>query len=282
MTILPPLHDAGSPAGPVPGDVAEALARARDRLDGLGRDVRWFAEVGSTNDLASRLADAGVPAGTVVGADAQTQGRGRHGRAWASPPGAGLYVSVVLRPPARAVALLTLAAGVAVAEGLDAASGLGVSLKWPNDVVTDPAAAGGGRKVAGILAEANASAAGIGVVVLGVGVNVRQAALPVDVATRATSLEAELGRTIDRGLVLAECLAALAARLRALERGDDGSVLAAWRARARATLGRPVQWTDSRVTRDGVAEDVDAEGALVVRTATGYRRLSAGDVRWVR
>src|SRR4051812_50008787 len=93
------------------------------------------------------MAARGAAEGTVVAANAQSSGRGRQGRSWASPPGAGLYVSVILHPSPVALPLLTIAAGVAIAEGVQAASGLVADLKWPNDVYV------AGRKLAGILAE---------------------------------------------------------------------------------------------------------------------------------
>ena len=139
----------------LPDDLATALAMAGDRPGMFGRRVLWYAEVGSTNDVAATLADRGEPEGTVVVADAQSAGRGRHGRAWASPPGAGLYLSAVTRPAAHAVGLLTIAAGVAIADGILAATGLQPQLKWPNDIYMDR------RKLAGILAEAGTSSAGV-------------------------------------------------------------------------------------------------------------------------
>ena len=222
------------------------------------------------------MAERGAPEGCVVVANAQSAGRGRHGRSWASPPGAGLYVSAVLRPPDRALPLLTIAAGVAVAEGIQAATGLAVDVKWPNDVYAH------GRKVAGILAEASSSNAGaIQHVVVGAGINVMPAAYPPEIVHRATSLETELGRAVDRGLVLAEYLCALAARYADLQDGRGDAVARVWRARAASMLGRRVQWETADATCEGVALDIDDTGALVVRTAAGPIRVTAGEVRWV-
>ena len=261
---------------PLPDELAEPLARARQRLGGLGGHLLWFEEVSSTNDVASRLAtDTGAGEGCVVVANAQRLGRGRRGREWASPPGAGLYVSVVLRPTPHAVSLLTIAAGVAVAEGVQAASGLDTRVKWPNDVYI------GGRKVAGILAEGGVSADGQPHVILGFGINVRPAAWPPDVAARATSLDGELGRETDRGLVLSECLAALWARYTELQEHRGGSVVQAWRARAAGMLGREVEWEAAGATQRGVAENIDEAGALLVRTAAGSARIISGEVRWL-
>jgi BirA family biotin operon repressor/biotin-[acetyl-CoA-carboxylase] ligase len=170
--------------------------------------------------------------------------------------------------------------GLAVADGIGSATGLQPALKWPNDlVVPDAASACRWRKLAGILAEAGTSLDGSAWVVLGVGINVRPAAHPAEVAARATSLEAELGRTVDRGLLLAECLVALRVQYEALCAGGRAALLAAWRARARATFGRAVEWDVPGGTDAGTIEDVDDDGALVVRTDAGTRRLISGEIR---
>ena len=248
-----------------------------DRLGIFREQIAWYATASSTNDLAAARAERGAAEGCVIVANAQSAGRGRHGRTWASPPGAGLYVSVVLRPAERAVPLLTIAAGVAVAEGIQAATGLMADVKWPNDVYAH------GRKVAGILAEASSShaAAAIQHVVVGAGINIMPAVYPPEIVNRATSLEVELGRAVDRGLLLAEYLCALARRYQDLKDGRGDEVVRAWRARAASMLGRRVQWGAPDATRDGVALDIDDTGALVVRTTAGPLRVTAGEVRWV-
>jgi BirA family biotin operon repressor/biotin-[acetyl-CoA-carboxylase] ligase len=261
----------------LPPELSEALARAGSRLGPFADGILWYAEVSSTNDVAAALAERGAREGCVVAANAQTAGRGRQGRSWASPPGAGLYVSTVLRPGRQAVPALTIAAGVAVADGIRAATGLSLTLKWPNDVYA------GHRKLAGVLAEASTNAAtdAIHYVVLGFGINVMPAAYPPDVANRATSLEGELGRAVDRGLLLAECLSSLARRYADLQEGRGGLVIEAWRARAAATLGRRVRWDVAGTTCEGVTENIDESGALVVRTSTGIVAVTAGEVTWV-
>jgi BirA family biotin operon repressor/biotin-[acetyl-CoA-carboxylase] ligase len=253
---------------PLPTDLAQGLALVGERLGLFGGDVLWYPDVGSTNDVAGVLAEHGAGEGVVVVAERQTAGRGRYGRVWASPAGAGLYLSVVLRP-VRPAPLLTLAAGVAVAEGLLASTGLQASLKWPNDVHL------GERKVAGILAESTASHT-----ILGVGINLRQAGYPPDVAARATSVEVELGRSVDRGLVLGACLCALTARYRDLQAGCAAAIVTAWRARAAATMGRRVEWESDGQRRQGTAEGIAEDGALLVRAESGLVRVLSGEVRW--
>lgn len=257
----------------LPDEFVEALSRTFGRLGPFAREVLWYPEVSSTNDVAAARAERGAPEGVVVVSNAQSAGRGRQGRTWVSPPGAGLYASALLRPPPL-TPLLTIAAGVAIAEGVQAATGLKVDLKWPNDALV------GGRKLAGVLAEA-ATAVGGPYVIVGFGINLLPAAYPPDVAARATSLEEELGRAVDRGLLLAECLASFAGRYQDLASGRTGAVVAAWRSWASATFGRRVRWDDAGALREGAIEGLDDSGALMVRTAEGSLRITAGDVAWV-
>lgn len=236
--------------------------------------ITRLATTPSTNDVAAPLEE-----GAVVVADQQTAGRGRRGRTWFSPPGSGLYVSVVLAPsrasdPTRATALLTLAAGVAIAEGVDEATSLRVDLKWPNDLYV------GRRKLGGILAEAATAGGPIERVVLGVGINIARAAYPADVADRATSIETELGRVVDRETVLAASLTALARRYADLLAGRFGDILDAWRARAPNASGARITWASGAGQVDGVTAGVDEAGALLLRIGDRTERIVAGEIEW--
>lgn len=263
----------------IPDSLAAALAGAGDRLGGFRERIRWYPEVDSTNDIAMTLAETPGAAGAVVIADAQRKGRGRRGRIWFSPPGAGVYASVVLPPPAAVVSFLPLAAGLAVAEGIEAATGLRVGVKWPNDVYV-PGPGGLGRKLAGVLAEAGGSDSRPSNVVVGFGINVLRSVFPPDVADRGTSLETELGRPVDGALVLVECLASLWRRYRDLHDGRVADVADAWRARATDTIGRRVEWDAGGRAASGTATGIDQAGALLVRTESGTARVIAGEVRW--
>jgi BirA family transcriptional regulator, biotin operon repressor / biotin---[acetyl-CoA-carboxylase] ligase len=262
---------------PLPDDVHSALDAAADRLALFAGRLHWYSEITSTNDVVATLAESGEREGVVVAAEVQNAGRGRFGRTWASPSGAGIYASVLLRPQPAVLRLVTIAAGVALVDGIRAATGLDMQLKWPNDVVTDGSAAG--LKVAGILAEGGAGADALPWVVLGFGINVRTAALPRDVASRATSLEQEVGRPVDRGLVLAACLAALADRYGQLQRGDAAAVVRDWRSRASGTLGRAVEWNDG-IDREGIARDIDEHGALIIDIGGSAVTIISGELRW--
>src|SRR5262249_7148114 len=181
------------------------LGAGRRHLDGLRLMIAWrvqrVASTGSTNDDAAALVRAGAPHGTVVVADEQTQGRGRQGRSWGSPPGANLHLSAVLRPPLppHEAPPLTLAAAVAVC---DALRGLGADarIKWPNDVVIDD------RKVAGILTESSTRGGGLDAVVIGIGVNVNWTELAPELAATATSVALAVGRPVDRERLCADLL----------------------------------------------------------------------------
>jgi BirA family biotin operon repressor/biotin-[acetyl-CoA-carboxylase] ligase len=258
----------------LPRDVAEALAAAAGRLGGWPVALHWYSDITSTNTVAVAHAEDGAAEGVVIAAGAQHAGRGRLGRSWFSPPGAGLYVSIVLRPDEVSSRLLTVTAGVGVAEGIERATGLAVRLKWPNDVDVE------GRKAGGILTEAGVGRDGRSFAVVGVGINVASTAFPREISSRATSLEAELGRPVDRGLVMAECLACLFARYEQLRRGDRARVVEAWRARASFIVGRPIEWDAGDGTGRGIVEAVDDDARLVVRTDAGSVRLISGEVRW--
>lgn len=264
---------------PLPPDLAAALGARAARLGPFGAAIHFFTEIGSTNDAAAALAEQGAPEGTTVVAAAQTAGRGRFGRRWFSPPGAGLYVSVVCRDPAAAP-LLTLAGGVAVADGIRAATGLPVEIKWPNDVIVRSGAPVRRRKLAGILAEASSGAAGLQYVVLGFGINLLHAAYPPELADVATSIETELGRPPEAGAVLGETLAALAMRAGELSAGRSEPVLARWRALAPSSRGTVVRWDGPSGQRSGVTEGIADNGALVVRAGRTIERIISGEVWW--
>jgi BirA family biotin operon repressor/biotin-[acetyl-CoA-carboxylase] ligase len=247
----------------------------------LARHIHWLDSTGSTNDVAARLAESGVCEGHMVVAEMQTAGRGRHGRKWFSPPGAGLYASLIMRPASamsgeeNPASLLTLAAGVAIADAVRAVTGLPAQIKWPNDIVV------GNRKLAGILAEGAVQGGNLQFIVLGFGLNLRTAAYPPELSARATSIEAETGRPADAALMLAEIVASLGDRYADLLAGKFDAILGAWRQSAARLPGARVEWDSPRGVVCGLAENIDRQGALLVRVGTRLERVIAGEVRWV-
>jgi BirA family biotin operon repressor/biotin-[acetyl-CoA-carboxylase] ligase len=237
------------------------------RLDPLGSVPRLgtprvhHRTIDSTNLLARGLARAGAPHGTLVTAAQQTAGRGRQGRAWSAPAGSSVLMSVVVRDPSP---LLSLAAGVAVADTAVAHGALDVTIKWPNDVWI------AGAKVAGILVEGRPQERWA---VLGIGLNVAVAPneFPAELRGRAVSL----GLDRDAPEVLERVLTTLVDRLQVWTSASDDAVLAAIRERD-ALLGRPIAWAEG--TRAGSGAGIDAEGRLAVDTAAGRVLLDAGEV----
>jgi BirA family transcriptional regulator, biotin operon repressor / biotin---[acetyl-CoA-carboxylase] ligase len=270
-------HIAPSPAPP---DALAAFEAAIARVESLRLDLRWYATVPSTMDVAEEAALAGAPEGLVIVADEQTHGRGRRGRTWSSPPGAGLYLTFVLRPPVEGawgvmLGLITLATGVAARAAIGRASGFEPELKWPNDVMV------GRRKLAGILAEGLGLGRVDQTVLVGLGVNVLSATHVDDITARATSLEDELGRPVDRSRVLEELLVAVPKAYDDLRRGKADDILRAWRHAAPSAEGAIVRWQVPEGVRQGTTTGVDPTGALLVTTERGTERIVGGELDWI-
>ena len=235
-------------------------------------------EVESTNDLAWELLSSGeAPDGAVVVADAQTRGRGRAGHSWHTAPGRGLALSIVLHQGCdrRQLGVLPLLAGLALARGLETL-GARAELKWPNDLLLD------GRKVSGILVESRRTFEGGDAAVIGVGVNVTQAAedFPAELRTLATSL-ALAGVATTREDVAAAFLDALEPLWAEFQEGDRRVALDAWKARA-SFWGRRLRVRGAGGEVEGIARDLDVDGALVLEREGGERVVvHAGDVELV-
>ncbi len=237
----------------------------------FGAQLHYYPQLGSTNDRAKQLAEQQAPAGTLVIADEQTEGRGRLGRRWESPPGAGLLLSVLFRPvlPPDQTYRLVMACGLAVAEACEAQTGVSVWLKWPNDLLL------GDKKLAGILAESALIGDQLAWCVVGMGVNVNRRFEASDpLFETATSLLMAVGRVQDRAVLLA----GVVARLQAWHaRLHDPALLAAWQRRC-VTLGQRVGIQTPDGTLEGLAEQIDPTGALWLREDSGQLRLvAAGD-----
>src|SRR3989338_996121 len=238
----------------------------------FGKNVVTFNTVGSTMDEAFRLGMEGAPEGTVVCAETQTQGRGRLGRVWSSPKAKGIYCSLILRPrlPPGQLSQLTLTAAVALAEALRDAAGIEPAIKWPNDILI------GGKKLAGILTELRAETDQVKFVVVGMGINVNTSASQL--VDGASSLRAETGRVLNRVVVLQHILRSFEAWYAVLGRGRFDLVIKAWKARS-ATLKKRVRVTSPGGMVEGLAVDLDTDGALLVRQDSGVIvKLTAGDL----
>ncbi len=222
-------------------------------------ELHWRESVSSTLDLLDELARRGAPDGTLVIADRQTRGRGRHGRAWHSPAG-GVWLGYLARP-GGATGVMALRVGLAVADALGSI-GAQVSLKWPNDIMLYD------KKLGGVLCEASWRGQSVEWMAIGIGLNVR-GGLSEDLASRAMAL-AESLPDASRLAVLDQ----LVPRLVALSHAESLSA-------QELTAFRTRDWlTGRRITEPCVGEviGIDSDGALLVRAATGTTRLVGGTI----
>jgi BirA family transcriptional regulator, biotin operon repressor / biotin---[acetyl-CoA-carboxylase] ligase len=261
-------------------DVIE-LRRELIRSSSLWQQIDFVAETGSTNADLAAAARAGAPPGAVLITDYQSAGRGRQGRTWTAPPGTSIAMSVLVQPEgveSRRWTWLPLLAGIAVADGVRAVAHVPAVLKWPNDVLV------GGRKLSGILAERLETSYGPACVIgMGINVGLHQADLPTETATSLAIAAAEAGSPVPgRTAVIAAVLAELELLIRRWEvAGDDAAALRGYAERC-DTIGRRVRVELGQRTAQGVAEAVDGEGRLVIRTDAGIEVLGVGDVVHVR
>ena len=241
----------------------------------LGKHIVHFYDTSSTNNEAKRLAADDAVEGTIVVSEAQTLGRGRLNRGWFSPPGGGVWVSVILRPPfpPQEAPKCTLMAAVATVEAIREASGLNCGIKWPNDILWQR------RKLVGILTEMSAEMDAINFVVLGIGINVslQESDFPEELRNIGASVSMGAEREVSRVEVLQKLLERLEYWYQVVKQEGFEPVLEAWR-RESVTLGQPVRVLAGEETYDGVAEELAEDGSLLVRTENGLRRVLAGDV----
>ncbi len=258
----------------------EAVSPLLPEAPRVGRPYRYVPSCGSTNSMVFQEGLTGAPHGLTVAAETQTAGRGRRGRSWHSPPGTGLFFSVLLRPALRPMDAppLTLACAVAVAEALEGETGLSPRVKWPNDLLL------GERKCCGILLEMSAEPERIDFIVAGIGINISTPNFPKDIKASATSLQREVAASahdsapLSRPRLLAAILDSLGRWVDRYVADGMEPVREAWRDRA-AWLGEAVTIHAPDGVLHGVATDVSAQGALLVRDEAGTsHEILAGDV----
>lgn len=249
------------------------------RTKKIGRIVHAYNSLKSTNDLAAKMAESGSPEGTLVVAETQTRGRGRLGRVWYSPPGTGIYLSIILRPafsPESAPGLSVMTA-LALAETINSYCPGETHLKWPNDVLI------GRRKTAGILTELSADRGKINHVIVGVGINVNQGVghFPEEIRAHATSVRRATKRKVRRVELLVAFLKQFEKEYAAYKKERLN------KARPRlkkfsSLLGKEVTVRSGRTRTNGLATDIDANGRLILETKTGRVTISAGEVTIVK
>jgi BirA family biotin operon repressor/biotin-[acetyl-CoA-carboxylase] ligase len=242
----------------------------------VGCQIHYFEEVESTQNIARNLAAEGAPHGTVVIAETQSAGRGRMGRGWHSPPGVNLYTTIILRPrlTMAEVPRLSLVAGVAAAEALEEVAPDIVQLKWPNDVWLN------GRKAGGIIAEAVTDRAQrLDSVLLGIGLNLNLAKddVPEEIRERAISVLIATGHRCDRVAVANSLFTRLNIRYDENVTQGFAVVRPAWE-RYSGLSGKRVTVVDAGTREEGIVKGIDTDGALLLETSSGVRRIIAGDV----
>jgi BirA family biotin operon repressor/biotin-[acetyl-CoA-carboxylase] ligase len=241
----------------------------------IGRRIEYHEELESTNTEALRLAMENAPEGTVVIADAQSEGRGRLDRIWESPPSLNLYLSVVLRPdiPAVSASLIPLAVGVTVAEVISKYCPGRVRLKWPNDVLVD------GRKICGILTEMRTKADRVHFIIAGIGVNLnmRKLDFPREIRETATSLRIGTECEIDRLDVAVRLFENLERWYRIFLSGGEAAIREKWLQYAEI-IGKRIEVVFKSDTQRGIVVGLDENGALLLEGETGVQQVLAGDV----
>jgi BirA family transcriptional regulator, biotin operon repressor / biotin---[acetyl-CoA-carboxylase] ligase len=230
--------------------------------------IHTFDSVDSTMLRAADLAAQGCEHGTVVVADEQTAGQGRHGRSWHSEKQAGLYMSQVsrLKMCPDTLPIVTLALGLATAEAITDVTGVACDLRWPNDVLV------GGKKCAGILVQLVD-----GVLIIGIGINVNHTEFPPELSDTATSLRIATGREHSRDKLLDRLIVAIDEHLDTLMRSGKDAVLRAFALASSYVRGRRVIVDENL---QGTTDGLDPQGFLILRSDNGRRTLIlAGGVR---
>jgi BirA family biotin operon repressor/biotin-[acetyl-CoA-carboxylase] ligase len=249
----------------------------RRRLAGtpFAKHIHHFFSIGSTNDAAMELGQAGEPNGTLVLAEHQTAGRGRAGRVWLSEKSSGIHMTVLLRPPLSPVQapMLTLLAGLAARDAVADVAGLPCDIRWPNDLILN------GKKLGGVLTEMHAEPDRVKFVVIGIGINVNHVKMPKEIEAIATSLRIETGRTHARAELLVRLLQHLDGYYNLfLNRGSE-PLVARFAEVSSYFQGKRVRITTATDSFTGLTAGLEPSGLLrVVREDGRTEPVLAGDV----
>jgi BirA family biotin operon repressor/biotin-[acetyl-CoA-carboxylase] ligase len=251
------------------------------RLKGtlFGKHILHFFKTDSTNRVAMELGYTGQPEGAVVMAEEQTAGRGRAGRTWHSERGTGLYFTLLLRPKLSPVQapILTMLAGIAAHTAVTAQTGVSPDLKWPNDLLLN------GKKIGGILTEMFAEPSMIRFVIIGCGINVNQETFPDELASVATSLRRETGRSHSRLELLVRLLTEFEADYNRFLREGVAPVIERFQRISPFANGKRVRVDNGVHSYAGVTTGLSPEGLLLVKKYDGQvQAVIAGDVTEVR
>lgn len=262
----------GVPDRLYPDEIKEGL---NTRIMGQ-KKILHYSTLSSTTEPAREEAQKGCAEGTLVIAEEQTGGRGRLGRAWYSPQYKGIFLSMVLRPPVNPneVARVTMIASVALALAINKETGVAAGIKWPNDLLVK------GKKVCGILADLSAEMDRVNYLVLSAGINANHepADFPEDIKNTATSLKIGTGQPVDRAGLVRSCLEMFEHWYYLWLEQGFAPVLQRWKELS-VSLNCPVRINTLNESWEGWAEDIDEDGALLLRLPNGeMQRLVSGEV----
>jgi BirA family transcriptional regulator, biotin operon repressor / biotin---[acetyl-CoA-carboxylase] ligase len=265
----------------VPDSLIPDEIRWRLRTKILGKSVISYRKVDSTNNVAYQLAEKGVGEGTVIFAEEQARGKGRHGRQWTSPSRGGIYMSCILKPEItpNEIPKITLLAAVAVAKCIRQVTGMSAMIKWPNDILVN------NKKVCGILTEMKAEQDRVDFIVIGIGVNVNT---PLRLLPKgASSLKEECrsrrkAEDLSRIELAKKLLENIESEYLSLKKRGFSVIIEEWK-RYSAMLGARVKVTLPGRTFEGQVYNIDDNGCLVLRAESGMlKKVSSGDILMVR
>ncbi len=263
---------AGIPDSLIPQEIKWGL-----KAKVIGREIISYEKVDSTNTVAYGLAEKGMKEGAVIFAEEQSAGKGRHGRVWLSPPKGGIYMSCILRPKItpNEIPRITLLAAVAVAKAVRKTTGLEAMIKWPNDILAND------RKICGILTEMKAEQDSVDFIILGIGINVNSK--PRSAPKGASSIRDELasgGRLekVSRVALARAVIETIEEEYMRLKKYGFEPIIDEWK-QLSAMLGSRVKLVLSNRTVEGIAHDIDTDGALIIRVDAGVlEKFSSGDI----
>ncbi|MBU8784858.1 MULTISPECIES: biotin--[acetyl-CoA-carboxylase] ligase [Bacillus] len=258
-----------------PDKITENEIRLGLKTEKMGQTIYFQDVVSSTQKVAHELANNGAPEGTIVVADKQTEGRGRMSRAWHSPEGNGIWMSLILRPeiPVQKTPQLTLLTAVAIVQAIEEQTGIAAEIKWPNDILIN------GKKAVGILTELQAEADQVHSVIVGTGINVNQLAddFPSELKETATSLRLASGEKIDRAALIQTILLTFEKRYREYITHGFRPIKLLWESYA-LTLYRELTARTLSGTFRGKALGIDDEGVLLLETGDGIKKIYSADI----
>lgn len=245
------------------------------KTEKLGKNVVYKACTGSTNQDALELGQKGAKEGTLVVADCQKAGKGRRGRSWVSPAGRNIYFTLLLKPsfaPDKAP-MLTLVMALSVAQALKQETGIGVGIKWPNDLVLN------GKKICGILTEMTLEQTQIQAVVIGVGINAGPMDFPKELTDKAASLETECGVKIQRASLIARIMECFEKNYDIYKQDENLAGLKEAYEACLVNRNQSVRVLDPAGEYDGIARGINENGELLIELADKtYRQVYAGEV----